>query len=69
MTLLEMRLLSVAYASHFPVTSVDAVNELLNSTAPDGSPLAVFVDAGFYIRACLCPGPTIAKMMYRSRVI
>jgi len=42
--------LSVAYASHFPVTSVDAVNELLNSTAPDGSPLAVFVDAGFYIR-------------------
>jgi hypothetical protein len=42
--------LSVVYASHFPVTSVDAVNQLLNSTAPDGSPLAIFIDAGFYIR-------------------
>jgi hypothetical protein len=42
--------LSAAYASHFPVTSVEAVNELLDMSGPDGSPLAVFVDAGFYIR-------------------
>ena len=41
---------SAAYASHLPATSVTAVQDLLNSTAPDGSPLAIWIDAGFYIR-------------------
>ena len=41
---------STEYAAHFPVRSEAAVNELLNSTATDDSPLAVMIDAGFYIR-------------------
>jgi hypothetical protein len=41
---------SAAYAGHLPATSEAAVRDLLGSTAPDGSPLAVLVDAGFYIR-------------------
>ena len=41
------------YASQFPVTSVEAVDNLLNLTAPDGSPLAIMIDAGFYIRLSL----------------
>jgi hypothetical protein len=42
--------ISAAYATHLPVTSEDAINDLLNTTAPDGSPLAVRNDFGFYIR-------------------
>jgi hypothetical protein len=42
--------ISAAYAAHLPATSVDAVNDLLNSTAPDGTPLAVRNDLGIYIR-------------------
>jgi len=42
--------ISAAYATHLPATSVDAVNDLLNSTAPDGTPLAVRNDLGIYIR-------------------
>jgi hypothetical protein len=42
--------ISQAYAAHLPATSVDAVNDLLNSTAPDGTPLAVRNDLGIYIR-------------------
>jgi hypothetical protein len=42
--------ISVAYAAHLPATSEDAVNDLLNSTAPDGTPLAVRNDLGIYIR-------------------
>jgi len=41
---------SAAYAGHLPTTSQDDVIALLNSTAPDGSPLAIRIDAGFYIR-------------------
>jgi hypothetical protein len=41
--------ISMAYAAHFPVTSVEAVDDLLNSTAPDGSPLAIRIYAGFYV--------------------
>jgi hypothetical protein len=40
---------SAAYASRLPVTSVDAVNDLLSLTAPDGSPLAIRLDPGFYL--------------------
>jgi hypothetical protein len=43
-------LLSSLYASRFPVTSVQAVNDLLGATMPDGSPMAIKIDAGFYIR-------------------
>jgi hypothetical protein len=46
---------SAAYASQMPATSTDALNDLLNSTAPDGSPLAIRIDAGFYIRATVTP--------------
>jgi hypothetical protein len=42
--------ISAAYANHIPTTTVEDVNDLLNSTAPDGSPLAIMVDTGFYIR-------------------
>ena len=42
--------ISAAYGTHFPVTSVAEVETLLGSTAPDGSPLAIKIDAGFYIR-------------------
>jgi hypothetical protein len=42
--------ISAAYAAHIPATSEDAVNDLLNATAPDGTPLAVRNDFGFYIR-------------------
>ena len=41
---------SAAYAAQLPATSEEAVNELLNSKAPDGSPLAIRNDFGFYIR-------------------
>jgi hypothetical protein len=42
--------ISAAYAAHLPATSEDDVNGLLNATAPDGTPLAVRNDFGFYIR-------------------
>ena len=42
--------ISQAYAAFLPATSVDAVNELLSATAPDGTPLAVRNDLGIYIR-------------------
>jgi hypothetical protein len=42
--------ISAAYAAYLPATSEDAVNDLLNATAPDGTPLAVRNDFGFYIR-------------------
>ena len=48
---------SAAYAAHIPTTSEDAVNDLLGSTAPDGSPLAIRIDAGFYIRVSVSGGP------------
>ncbi len=40
---------SVAYASHLPVTSAEAVQKLLTATVPDGSPIAerVLVDYHF----------------------
>lgn len=50
-------IVSTAYGSHFPVTSTNAVNDLLNSTAPDGSPLAIRIDAGFYIRLAITDRP------------
>jgi len=42
--------ISQVYASYLPATSVAAVNDLLNATAPDGTPLAVRNDLGIYIR-------------------
>jgi hypothetical protein len=42
--------ITVAYASRLPTTSEAAVNDLLNAAAQDGSPLAIKIDAGFYIR-------------------
>ena len=42
--------ISAAYATHLPATSVDDIEDLLNSTAPDGSPLAVRRDLGIFIR-------------------
>jgi len=42
--------ISAAYAAHLPATSEEAVDDLLNSTAPDGSPLAIRSDLGIYIR-------------------
>lgn len=42
--------ISQAYAAHLPATSVEAVEDLLNTTAPDGTPLAIRNDFGFYIR-------------------
>jgi hypothetical protein len=42
--------ISQAYASHLPATSTEEVEDLLNSTAPDGSPLAIRSDLGIYIR-------------------
>jgi len=43
-------IISQVYASYLPATSVAAVNDLLNATAPDGTPLAVRNDLGIYIR-------------------
>jgi hypothetical protein len=43
-------IISAAYATHLPATSKEAVEELLNGTAPDGTPLAVRNDLGIYIR-------------------
>jgi hypothetical protein len=42
--------ISAAYARKLPATSEEDVIDLLNSTAPDGTPLAVRNDFGFYIR-------------------
>lgn len=42
--------ISAAYAAHLPATSEEAVEDLLNSTAPDGTPLAIRSDLGIYIR-------------------
>ena len=42
--------ISQVYASFLPATSEEAVNELLNATAPDGTRLAVRNDLGIYIR-------------------
>jgi hypothetical protein len=49
-----------AYAAHLPATSVDDVNDLLNSTAPDGTPLAVRNDLGIYIRLSVV-GPPVRE--------
>jgi hypothetical protein len=39
---------AAAYASHLPAKSELAVNELLESTLPDGSPVAVEIDTDSY---------------------
>lgn len=41
--------ISAVYGAHLPASSVEAVEALLNSTAPDGSPLAIRINAGFYV--------------------
>jgi hypothetical protein len=48
---------SAAYASRIPATSATAVNDLLASIAPDGSPLAIRIDAGFFIHVAVNGGP------------
>lgn len=42
--------ISAAYATHLPATSEQDVEDLLQTTAPDGTPLAVRNDLGIYIR-------------------
>jgi hypothetical protein len=40
--------ITTAYASHIPTTSEAAVDDLLNDTLPDGSPVAIEIDTDFY---------------------
>ena len=39
---------AAAYASHLPAKSEAAVDDLVDSTLPDGSPVAVEIDTDFY---------------------
>jgi hypothetical protein len=39
---------AAAYASHLPAKSEAAVDALVDATLPDGSPVAIEVDTGFY---------------------
>jgi hypothetical protein len=39
---------AAAYASHLPAKSESAVDDLVDSTLPDGSPVAVEIDTDFY---------------------
>jgi hypothetical protein len=39
---------NAAYAAHLPITSEDAINQVLGETMPDGSPVAVKIDAQIY---------------------
>jgi len=39
---------TAAYAAHIPTTSEEAVDELLEATLPDGSPVAIEIDTHFY---------------------
>ena len=41
-------LVNAAYASHLPTKSEAAVDDLLDATLPDGSPVAVEIDTDFY---------------------
>jgi hypothetical protein len=41
-------LVNTAYAAHLPATSEAAVDGLIASTLPDGSPVAVMIDTHFY---------------------
>src|SRR6266536_2694350 len=41
-------LVTVAYAAHIPTISEEAVEDLLSSTLPDGSPVAIEIDTHFY---------------------
>ena len=41
-------LINAAYASHLPTTSEAAVDNLLDATLPDGSPVAIEIDTDFY---------------------
>lgn len=40
--------IAAAYASHLPATSESAVDALVDSTMPDGSPVALEIDTNFY---------------------
>ena len=39
---------AAAYASHIPTTSEGAVEDLVDSTLPNGSPVAIEIDTDFY---------------------
>src|SRR5215510_9611879 len=41
-------LITEAYAAHIPTKSEEAVDDLLSSTLPDGSPVAIEIDTHFY---------------------
>jgi hypothetical protein len=40
--------IGAAYATHLPAKSETAVDALLSATLPDGSPVAIEIDTGFY---------------------
>ena len=41
-------LVTGAYAAHIPTKSEEAVEDLVSSTLPDGSPVAIMIDTQFY---------------------
>ena len=41
-------LVTSRYAAHIPTKSEEAVEDLLSSTLPDGSPVAIEIDTHFY---------------------
>ena len=41
-------LVTGAYAAHIPTKSEDAVEDLLSSKLPDGSPVAIMIDTQLY---------------------
>jgi len=51
---------TLAYASHIPTTSEAAVEALLDSTLPDGTPVAHEIDTDFYF-LCAVVSPNAAR--------
>ena len=51
---------AAAYASHLPAKSEAAVDALVDSTLPDGSPVAVEIDTDFYF-LCAVVNPRAAR--------
>lgn len=53
-------LVNAAYATHVPVKSEDAVNDLLAARLDDGSPVAVKIDTDFYF-LCAVVSPNASR--------
>ena len=51
---------NAVYASHLPTKSEDAVEDLVNETLPDGSPVAIEIDTHFYF-LCAVVSPKAAR--------